>query len=189
MLSSTTTKLGKYNKEKDSDVDTVPISKLTASIFDHNKKTDSEYTVDHSLLDDNVMSALNGDLAEENDNNDDHSPIIVDSAEETEEVAIDVNNGIGSKSKTIQKVKIHESAAVDILIKGIEKVKSKKLPAVRYRKNCRLKREQVALRDCIYENMINTNDNNLFNVTIEQINNPEDGNIFGSWDKEIRSLM
>ena len=190
MLSSTTTKLGKGKKEKTSDDDTEVLSKLATSIFDDNKNTDTEYTVDHSLLDDKVMSALNGENAEQNDNNDDDdSSIAPESIEETEEVAIDVNNGIGAKTKNIKKVKVHESATVDILTKGIEKMKSKNLPAVRYRKNCRLRREQAALRDCIYKNMIDTNDNNLFRVTVEQINNPDDGNIFGSWDKEIRNLM
>ena len=37
--------------------------------------------------------------------------------------------------------------------------------------------------------MINTNDNNLFNVKIREINNEEDGNTLGTWDKKIRSLM
>ena len=100
-----------------------------------------------------------------------------------------VDNGIGTKSTTIKKVNIHESAAVNILNKGIDNMKSKNLPAVRYRKNCQMKREQVVLRDSIYENVINTNDNNLFNVKIGDINNKEDGNIFGTWDKEIRSLI
>ena len=63
------------------------------------------------------------------------------------------------------------------------------LPAVRYRKNCRTAREQVALRDSIYNNMINIKDNNFINMTVGEIDKEEDGNIFGYWDTEIKSLM
>ena len=134
------------------------------------------------------MTALNGDLVD-NDNNGEDSPTIAESTTETEEEAVDVNNGIGTKSTNVKKVSIHESAAVNILIKGRDKMKSKNLPAVRYRKKCRMQREQIALRDTIYKNMINTNDKNLFNRTIVELKQIEDGNIFGTWDKEIRSLI
>ena len=189
ILSLTTTNLGKDSNETDSHLNVDTISKLTASIFDHNKKTESDYMIDHSLLDDNVMSALTGDLAADNINNDEDSPITIDSEDEIEEGDIDVNNEIGTKSTTIKKVNIHESAAVNILNKGIDNMKSKNLPVVRYKNNCQMKRKQVTLKDSIYANMINTNDNNLFNVIIGDINNEEDGIIFGTWDKEIRSLI
>ena len=58
-------------------------------------------------------------------------------------------------------INIHDASPVHILKKEIEKMKSKNLPEVRYRKNCRLAREQVALRDSIYYSMINIKDNIL----------------------------
>ena len=67
-------------------------------------------------------------------------------------------------------------------------MKSKNLPAVRYRKNCRLAREQVALCDLVYENIMNVKEDNFIYVTIREIQKQEDGNIFGSWDEEINSL-
>ena len=68
-------------------------------------------------------------------------------------------------------------------------MKSKNLPAVRYRRKLRMVREQVALRDSIYENMMNIKENNFINVTVVEINKEEDGNIFGSWDREIETLV
>ena len=180
MLSSTTTKIGKDSNEPDDHDDPDKISKFTASIFDHNRKTKDDYMVNHSLLDNDVMSALNGDLVNtgDTDNNDDDSPIIVDSITEPEKVSIDVENDIGTKSTTVKKVNIHESTTVNIFIKGRDEMKSKTLPAAQYRKKCGIKREQVSLRDSIYESMMNTHDNNIFNVIIGEINQKEDGNIF-----------
>ena len=62
-------------------------------------------------------------------------------------------------------------------------MKSKNLPAVRYRHKFRIQREQIVLRDFIYEILLNTNDNNLVNVIIAELNHIEDGNIFGTWYK------
>ena len=68
-------------------------------------------------------------------------------------------------------------------------MKAKNLPAVRYRKNLRTQREQVTLRDSIYENIMNIKFNNFINVTVSELNQQEDGNIFGLWDNEINSLI
>ena len=123
--------------------------KFTASLFDKHKSTNDDYMIDYSLLDNNVISALNGNTVQNvgNDNTDDHSPIVVEIIVETEEEAIDVENGLVSKIVRVKKVRIHKSAIVDILTKGREKMISKNLPAVRYRKKCRMQREQIALRD------------------------------------------
>ena len=192
MLSLVTTKLGKVTRTIDTTIEdtnkTHTLSNLAASIFDHGKNATTDETVDMSLLDNNVMSALNGDVlineeSGEVDNNDD------DTDPDEVEVDIDVNNGIGSKSMKVKKVNIHDAATVNILLKGIEKMKAKNLPAVRYRKNLRTQREQVALRDSIYENMMNIKENNFINVTVCELNQQEDGNIFGLWDNEINSLI
>ena len=192
MLSLVTTKLGKVTRTIDTSIEdtnkTHTLSNLAASIFDHGKNATTDETVDMSLLDNNVMSALNGDVlineeSGEVDNNDD------DTDPDEVEVDIDVNNGIGSKSIKVKKVNIHDAATVNILLKGIEKMKAKNLPAVRYRKNLRTQREQVALRDSIYENMMNIKENNFINVTVCELNQQEDGNIFGLWDNEINSLI
>ena len=62
MLSLVTTKLGKETCSQDNITDDIPLSKIAVLIFDHSKQSNSEQTVDYSLLDDNVMSALNGDV-------------------------------------------------------------------------------------------------------------------------------
>ena len=97
------------------------------------------------------MSALNGGVLNtgEGDGDDDNNEDDVVNSEDSCEVEIDVNNGIGSKSTKVKKINVHDAATVNILQKGIDKMKSKNLPAVRYRKNCKLAREQVALRDSI----------------------------------------
>ena len=203
VLSKVTTKLGKETCAEDNITDDIALSKIAASIFDHSKKSTSEQTVDYSLLDDNVMSALNGDVLnngdgdgdgdgdEDGDGNGDANNNEDDGVnnEESAEVEIDINNGIGNKRTKVKKVNVHDAATVNILKNGIDKMKAKNLPAVRYRKNCRLAREQVALRDSIYNNMMNIKDNNFINVTIDELNKEDDGNIFGNWDSEIKSLI
>ena len=79
MLSLAATKLGKDSNTSDHDVDSDIMLKFTISIFDQHKKTKDDCIVDHFLLDDKVMSALNDNLVHtgDNDTNDNHSPIVL----------------------------------------------------------------------------------------------------------------
>ena len=106
-----------------------------------------------------------------------------------EEEDIDVDNGIGSKSTKVRKVPVHEAACHNLLSKGIEKMKLMNLPVVRYRKNKRLKREQTAISDSIYKNMINANENSICNILIDELTHDSDGNVFGTWDNTISELI
>ena len=105
--------------------------------------------MDYSLLDDNVISSLNGDVMSigggEGDNNDEDAATNEEHSNDTEKVEIEVENGIGTKTNKVKKVNIHDAVAVSILKKGVEKMKSKNLPAIRYRRKCRIAREQVVL--------------------------------------------
>ena len=60
---------------------------------------------------------------------------------------ITLDNGIGPSLKKVNKVSIHESAALDVILHGSNKMIAMNLTAVRHRKNVRLAREQVAIRD------------------------------------------
>ena len=50
-------------------------------------------------------------------------------------------------------------------------------------------REKVALCESIYNNVTNIKNDNYINVTVGEIEKEEDGNIFGYWDKEIKTLI
>ena len=101
ILSLVTTKLGEETCSRNN----IKTIKIAASIFDNSKKSNSEQTVDYSLLDDNVMSALNGDILNTGEgdvdagNNEDD----VVNSEDSCEVEIIVNNEIGSKSTKVNK--------------------------------------------------------------------------------------
>ena len=69
------------------------------------------------------------------------------------------------------------------------KNEGKVIPAVRRRKNYRMLREKVALCESIYNNVTNIKNDNYINVTVGEIEKEEDGNIFGYWDKEIKTLI
>ena len=84
---------------------------------------------------------------------------------------------------------MHESAHINIVQKGIKKIKILNLRAVRHRKNKRLAREQVAIRDSIYTNVVNTTTNNVVYTIIKNLLNASNYNIFGTWDSEIDDLM
>ena len=89
-------------------VDTESLSKFTASIFDKHKNTNGKYMNDYLLIDNNIISARNDNLEDtvDDDNTDNHSPIVVDSITKSEEVDIDVDNGLGTKSVRVKKVRI-----------------------------------------------------------------------------------
>ena len=189
VLSELTTELIKETNTQQDDKSPDSLSKFTSSIFDRSKQSNSDHSdhvdpmVDYTQLDQNVMSALNGGDANTSEGDSE------DNSNATDKMEMDVDIGIGTKKIKVRKVNINDAAFVNIHLKGMEKMKAKNLPAVRYRKNCRTAREQVALRDSIYANMINIKDNNYINVTVGEIEKEEDGNIFGYWDKEIRSLI
>lgn len=69
------------------------------------------------------MGALNGDVLNteecegEVDNNEDDTV----NSEDSDEVEIYVNNGIGSKSIKVKKFNVHDAAIVNIMQKGIKK--------------------------------------------------------------------
>ena len=68
------------------------------------------------------------------DDNDNDSANIDNNNAEPDKVDVNVGNGIGTITIKLKQVIIHESASHDILFKGIERLKSKNLPAVRYRR-------------------------------------------------------
>ena len=63
------------------------------------------------------------------------------------------------------------------------------LPAIRHRRNKQIAREQGAIRNSIYNNLIDTNSNNIFYTIVEEILDNTDSNLFGTWDTEINSYM
>ena len=142
-----------------------------------------------SALNGNVLNSTEGDgngeigEGDKEINEEDHL-----NKKEQDKVEIEVDNGIGTNLNKVKKVNLHDAAIVHILQKGKDKIRAKNLPAVWYRNNCRMAREQLALRNSIYENMMNIKDCNFINVTIYELNKQEDGNIFGIWDKEINNL-
>ena len=94
-----------------------------------------------------------------------------------------------TKSAKIKKAEIHESAHCNIIQKGVEKMKAMNLPAIRHRKNKRMLREQVAIRDSIYNNVINASSDNVMCNIVNELQDKRDGNLFGTWDIEINSYM
>ena len=87
-----------------------------------------------------MFSALNGDLnyTGDTDDNVDNQQINDKSNYDTEEVDVEMDNGIGEKANKVKKVPIHEVTYHNLLSKNIEKMKAMNLPIVRYRKNYRL---------------------------------------------------
>ena len=63
------------------------------------------------------------------------------------------------------------------------------LHVVRYCKNRRLKREQTAISDSMYMNMMNANENSICNILIDELTHDSDGNVFGTWDNTITELI
>ena len=116
------------------------LSYFTCSIINHCNTSNNNYTVDYSLLDDNMLSALNGDLdyTVNIDDNVNNQQIINEINCDTEEVDVEVDNGIGAKSTKVKKVPIHEATYHNLLSKGTEKIKAMNLPVERYHKNFRL---------------------------------------------------
>ena len=100
-----------------------------------------------------------------------------------------MDNSIGESKIKVKKVAIHDNTSHNLLAKGTEKMNEMNLPVVRNRKNRRLQREQTAISDSIYTNMMNTNDNSMYNVLINEITHKNDGNIFGTWDSKITKLI
>ena len=94
--------------------------------------------MDYSLLDDNVISSLNGDVMSigggEGDNNDEDAANSEENINDSDEVEIEVDNVIGTKTTKVKKVNVHDAVTVNILKKGVDKMKSKNLPTVRYRR-------------------------------------------------------
>ena len=75
--------------------------------------------------------------------------------QESNEVEVDVAIG-KSKSTKIKKAITHESVHCNIMLKCVEKMKVMNLPFIQNRRNKRMAREQVAMCDFIYSNIINT---------------------------------
>ena len=50
-------------------------------------------------------------------------------------------------------------------------------------------REQVAIRDSIYKNIINTSSDNISYTIVEEILEETYGNLFGTWDNAITSYI
>ena len=77
--------------------------------------------MDYSLLDDNVINAINRDVVNtgDGDNDDDDVANSEENSNDTEEEKMDVDNGIGTNNTKVKKVNIHDSAAVNILQKGV----------------------------------------------------------------------
>lgn len=93
------------------------------------------------------------------------------------------------KSVKIKKAVIHESAHCNITLKGVEKMKAMSLPAIRHMKYKKMSREQVAICDLIYNNIINTSSDNISYTVVKEILDKIDGNLFGRWDIDINSYM
>ena len=149
---------------------------MTTSIFGKNTTSSDEYTVDYSLLDADVASTLAGmescevdDDAEEDGDTDVGSALV--------DVDVEVDNGTGYTKLKVTKVIINQSASTYVMLDGKGKIQAMNLPAVRNRKNGRLAREQIAIRDMIYNNIINVDNINMCDVIIKELKESED-NIF-----------
>ena len=190
--SNITAKLCKEGKDVIDKGESNMLSDFTSSIINcsikSNNNCNNNYTVDYYLLDDNVLSALNGDLDDTGDTGDNVDSIKTndDSNSSIEEKDVEVENGIGANATKVKKVPIHEAAYQNLLSKGTEKMKIMNLPIMGYRKNCRLQREQTVISDSTYNNMMNTNENSLCNMIIDKLTYENDGNIFGTWDSAIK---
>lgn len=64
---------------------------------------------------------------------------------------------------------------------------SMNIPAIQHR--IFFAREQVAIRDSIYNNIMNNNFNNSCHTIIEELQEKADGNLFGVWDAEINNYI
>ena len=64
-----------------------------------------------------------------------------------------------------------------------------KLPVVRHRKKLRLRREQAAIRDALYNEIVNADGSSDIQIAMNGIKAPEDGAPFASWDKIIKSFL
>ena len=86
-------------------------SSIINRIIKSNNKSNNNYTVDYSLLNDKVLSALNRDLDDTRDTDDnvDIQQINDESNCDTEEFGFEVDNGIGENTTKMKKVPIHEA--------------------------------------------------------------------------------
>ena len=73
--------------------------------------------------------------------------------------------------------------------KIVEKMKAMNLPAIWHRKKQRMLREQIAIRDSIYNNVINASSDNVMCNIVNELQDKTDGNLFGTWDIELNSYM
>lgn len=136
------------------------------------------------------MGALTGELRETTGNDDEDTE--EDKEHDTVQVAneTEVDIAIGkTKSAKIKKAVIHESAHCNIIQKGVEKMKAMNLPAIWHRKKQRMLREQIAIRDSIYNNVINASSDNVMCNIVNELQDKTDGNLFGTWDIELNSYM
>ena len=153
-------------KSADSDSGT-SLDNLSKSIFGLNKddasntdaKNDSNDSIDASLLDQNIINALEDNSIRiylDTDN------VVTDNEEEC--VSVGISNVETSKlNKTI----VHPSAVKDVIEEGNEKMKKINLPVVRHRRLKRLAREKKAIRDNIYQSLVNSNNSGPIDTIIE----------------------
>ena len=136
VLSAITTKFNKPSQESTDSKERDTLSSLTASIFDKSQSTSGEYTVDYSFLDADVMSDLADVIPIDINNDGDDKKCNDMSSSSAADITLD--NGIGSSVIKVNKVSIHESVAIDVILHGTDKMRAMNLTAVRHRKNIRL---------------------------------------------------
>ena len=107
-----------------------------------------------------------------------------DNVQELSEAEVDITI-VKLKSAKIKKVETHKSTHCNIILKSKEKTKAMNLSGIRHRKNKRIAKEQVDIRDSIYDNVINTSLDNICYTIVEEILDKTYCNLFGTWNIEI----
>jgi hypothetical protein len=102
------------------------------------------------------------------DDDDNDGPENVENEEETNNEPNETNEAsqatevvmnVGTKKIKITKAKLHPLISRDLFVEGVKKMEQMNIPAVRFQKKCRQKREQCGLHDDLYKFMQSMGDN------------------------------
>ena len=151
------------------------IYSLIAPIFASKDNKNNNKYLNFSSLDNNIMNTIdgNGYILSEEDNLGEENGVIVDSISDGSDIEVEVVIGVKKVfNTTVKKSSVQKPVSRNRLKEGIDKMKKRVLLAVRYRKRQILEREQVAVCDSIYQNLVNTN------ISIHQLQDMSYSNLF-----------
>ena len=184
LLSQVTTT---FNKKEESDDAKRKFSSLTKEVISNHTQQNKETTVpvadsndELEALDNAVYEALKDTPHEESDN---------DEEEREEVITITINQGTNKKDYIVRKKSKHEAASNNVIKLGHDKMCKMNLPAMRHRKKIRIKREQKAIRESLYNTIVSTDKLNDLQLAIRHMTEPDDKAPFASWNTIVDKLL